>query len=74
MLKLVPKKGSSAPFTRATVWVDDEDAIVRQFEIAESNGVVRRIRLVTIALNAPVDRATFSFTPPKGVKIVDQSR
>ena len=74
VLKLVPKKGSSAPFTRATVWVDDEDALVRQFEIAESNGVVRRIRLLTIALNAPVDRATFSFTPPKGVKVVDQSR
>ena len=72
VLKLVPKKNASAPFTRATVWVDDEDALVRQFEVAESNGVVRKIRLISLAVNAPVDRAAFSFTPPKGAKIVER--
>jgi outer membrane lipoprotein carrier protein len=72
ILKLVPKKGVSAPFARATVWVGDDDGLVRQFEIVEANGVTRRIHLLTLTLNAPVDRGAFSFTPPKGVKVVER--
>ena len=73
VLKLVPRKGTSAPFTRATVWVDEDDGIIRQFEVEESSGITRRIHLTTLNLNAAVDRGAFSFTPPKGVKVVDQS-
>jgi outer membrane lipoprotein carrier protein len=72
VLKLVPKKGSASSFTRATVWVDDQDGIIRQFEVAETNGVTRRIRLTTLSLNTAVDRNAFKFTVPKGVKVVDR--
>ena len=72
-LTLVPKAGTSGPFTKATVWIDDDDALIREFEEIESNGVTRRVRLTSVEPNAPVARATFNFVVPKGVKIVDQT-
>lgn len=72
-LTLVPKAGTAATFTKATVWVDDDDALIREFEVIESNGVTRHVRLTSVEPNASVDKATFVFTLPKGVKIVDQT-
>lgn len=68
---LVPKAGG-APFTAASVWIDDADATIRQFEVAERNGVQRRIRLTSFKANVPVDAAVFVFTPPAGVRVVSQ--
>jgi outer membrane lipoprotein carrier protein len=70
VLTLVPKPGSDAPFTRAKVWISEKDALIKQFEVAEKSGVTRRVRLTTLALNVPVERAAFTFTPPKGVRVV----
>ena len=33
-LVLVPKKGTDAPFAKATVWVDDDDSLIREFEVS----------------------------------------
>jgi outer membrane lipoprotein carrier protein len=71
-LLLVPKREGSQPFTRATVWVDDRDGLVRQFEVTDQNGLTRRIRLTSIRVNAPVDPSAFRFTPPPGVRVVQQ--
>ena len=71
---LTPKKGQSAPFTRAKVWILDRDATIRQFETVEPSGVTRRVRLTSLQLNAPVAASTFTFQVPKGVRVVDQSR
>ena len=71
-LILVPKAGTDAAFTRATVWVDDADALIRQFEVVEPSGITRRVRITSLALNVPVSRQAFTFTPPKGVKIVER--
>jgi outer membrane lipoprotein carrier protein len=71
-LLLVPKREGSQPFTRATVWVDDRDGLVRQFEVTDANGVTRRIRLTSIRVNVPVDAAAFRFTAPPGVRVVEQ--
>jgi outer membrane lipoprotein carrier protein len=73
-LKLVPKKGSNAPFTQATVWVDDDDSLIREFEETEPTGVTRRVRLTAIEINPSVDRSAFAFNVPAGVKIVDQTK
>jgi outer membrane lipoprotein carrier protein len=71
-VQLVPK--SAIPeFTEATVWVDDADGLIRQFEIIEPTGLVRRIRMVDARVNAEVDASAFTFTPPKGVKVIDQT-
>ena len=73
-LVLVPKPGASAPFTTATVWVDDDDSLIREFEEVEPSGVTRHVHLTSIRTNVPVDRAAFSFTIPKGVKVVDRTK
>jgi outer membrane lipoprotein carrier protein len=71
-ITLVPKD-EQAQFTKATIWVDDGDGVVRQFEVADANGTIRRIRLTSVAFNVPVDRSAFVFTPPPGVKVVDHN-
>jgi outer membrane lipoprotein carrier protein len=70
VVTLLPR--TEQPFVKATVWIDDADATVRQFEVVDQSGVTRRVRLTSLALNAPVDRSAFSFKPPRGVKIYTQ--
>ena len=67
---LVPRTAGGAPFKTATVWIDDADAVIRQFEVTESSGVQRRVRLTLFKTNVPVDASAFVFTPPPGVRIV----
>ena len=73
-LMLVPKPGTSAAFTRATVWIDDNDSLIREFEETETSGIVRHVHLTAIELNAAIDRSVFTFVVPAGVKIVDQTK
>jgi outer membrane lipoprotein carrier protein len=73
-LVLVPKKGGTAPFTKATVWVDDDDSLIREFEATEASGVTRHIHITALRTNVPIDRTSFTFTIPKGVKVVDQTK
>ena len=69
-LVLVPKKPGQ--YTKATVWVDDDDGVVRQFEVVDGTGSTRRIRFTKLAFNVPVDKSQFTYTPPSGVKVVDR--
>ena len=68
--ELVPKSAQGAPFKTATVWIDDADASIRQFEVTETTGVQRKIRLTSYKTNVSVDAAAFVFTPPAGVRVV----
>ena len=70
-LTLVPK-GSGEPFTRAKVWIDNADGTLRQFEIAEPSGITRVVTITAVTPNATVNQKAFTFTPPKGARIVDQ--
>ena len=71
-LLLVPKVAANAPFTKATIWVDDGDALIRQFELVEPSGITRRVRITSLDLNVPVDRDAFTFKPPPGVKVLER--
>jgi outer membrane lipoprotein carrier protein len=71
-LLLVPKREGSQPFTRATVWVDDRDGLIRQFDVTDPQGVTRRVRLTSIRVNVPVDPGAFRFTPPAGARVIEQ--
>jgi outer membrane lipoprotein carrier protein len=71
---LVPKAGVEAPFTTATIWIDDDDSLIREFEETEPSGVVRRVHLTAVEPNGAVDRSAFAFTSPAGVRIVDQTK
>lgn len=70
-LSLAPK-GKDAPFARAKVWVDERDGLIRQFEVVDASGVLRRVRLTSLQVNVPVEASAFRFSPPKGVRVVDQ--
>ena len=70
-----PKAGASAPFTKATVWVDDDDSLIREFEVTEASGVTRHVHLTTVEPNAPVDRSRCSPSRSRRAsKIVDQTK
>jgi len=73
-LLLVPKKRATAPFTKATVWVDDDDSLIREFEETEPSGVTRHVVITAIQTNITVDRSAFAFAIPKGVKVIDQTK
>ena len=65
-------RDASVPFAKATVWVDDADSLVRQFEVTDRSGLVRRVTITKLAVNVPVDRSAFRFQPPKGVRVIEQ--
>jgi outer membrane lipoprotein carrier protein len=68
---LVPRRPMQ--FTKATVWIDDADATLRQFRVTDNMGLERTVRITRLALNGAVDRSAFAFTPPPGVKVYDQA-
>ncbi len=72
-LTLVPRPGAGGVFTTATVWVGDDDSLIREFEETEQSGVVRHVHLTSIETNTPIERSAFTFVVPKGVKVVDQT-
>lgn len=63
---------STIPFEKATVWIDDDDALIRQFETTDANGLKRRITITAIHPNAKLDPGAFAFRPPEGVRVIDQ--
>jgi outer membrane lipoprotein carrier protein len=71
-LTLVPKAATQRSFDKATIWVDDDDGLIRQFEVVEPSGVTRRVHITSLDINVPVDRTAFSFKPPAGVRVIDR--
>ncbi|MDQ3674242.1 MAG: outer membrane lipoprotein carrier protein LolA, partial [Gemmatimonadota bacterium] len=72
ILHLVPRRKND-PVAHATLWIDDKDYTVRQFEAESSNGLKRRVVITSFTPNPQLDRARFRFTVPRGAKVVDQS-
>lgn len=72
LYELVPKRANQS-FVKARVWIDERDAIIRQFETTDATGLVRLVEILTWRPNIPVPRSTFDFVPPPGTRIVDQS-
>lgn len=63
--------GSSARFEDATLWVRRGDDIVTRLRATDRNGTTLDLRLQDIVVNPSIDEATFSFTAPNGVEVVD---
>jgi outer membrane lipoprotein carrier protein len=72
VLSLVPKPGVDAPFTKAVIWVDSADALIRQFELTEPSEIVRRVTIKSLKLNSTIPASAFRFTPPSGTTVIDQ--
>jgi outer membrane lipoprotein carrier protein len=58
-------------YSRARLWIDDRDGVVRQLELTENSGVVRTLTFRTIQLNAKLPASAFKFDVPKGAKVYD---
>ena len=67
---LTARAGQGLPFTRAKVWVDNDDRLIRQFETTEATGLSRRVKILTLSANAAVDSGAFVFRVPSGVRVV----
>jgi len=69
---LTARAGAEVPFPRATLWIDDQDAVVREVAVTDDMGVLRTIRLVSWEKNATVEASAFTFAVPSGVRVVEQ--
>lgn len=69
---LVPRAGG-APFMRATLWLDGESALVRRAAFTEASGLVRTVTFSGIRTGTTLPRDAFRFTPPAGVRVIDQA-
>ena len=67
---MLPKSEDGAPFKVASVWIDDDDATIRQFIVTESGGVQRKVRLTSFKANVPVDANAFVFIPAAGTRVI----
>jgi outer membrane lipoprotein carrier protein len=67
---LSPKKGTRSAFTSASVWVDNSDGLIRQFEVVEPSGTTRRILLTKMNVNPTLGASDFAFAVPKGAKVI----
>ena len=72
IVSLVPR--TPRAFTRARIWVDDRDGLVRQLELTEPSGLTRLVKFDTLQLNVKTSASAFRFTAPPGVTIVDAPR
>lgn len=68
---LLTPKSKDAAFTRAKVWIEPTSGSLVQFEAVEPSGLTRLVRITRFTPNAPVNQSAFTFTVPKGVKVVD---
>lgn len=71
-ITLAPKS-RGALFTKATLWIDDTDGLVRQLESIEPSGLVRKITVTRFRTNVAIPRSAFQFTPPANTRIIDGS-
>ena len=71
VIALTPRD-SVLPYSGAVIWVGRADGLVRRLEITESSGQQRVVILRNLVENAPVAAREFRFTPPAGVRVVDQ--
>jgi outer membrane lipoprotein carrier protein len=68
---LLTPRSRDAAFVRAKVWIEPGTGSLLQFEAVEPNGLTRLVRITKFSPNAAVSDRAFTFTVPKGVKVVD---
>jgi outer membrane lipoprotein carrier protein len=71
VISLVPK-GHEQLYSEAKIWVGREDGLVHRVDIVEGPGQERTVILRNIRVNAGVPGRELTFSPPAGVRVVDQ--
>ena len=70
-VSLLPK--APGPFTRAELWLDARTAEIAVAEFDEASGLIRRVVLSKIRRGGSLPADAFRFTPPPGVRVIDQA-
>jgi len=68
-VQLVPRRGTTAPFQRAVLWLDDRELRPIRVQVIDGQGVDRSITLTTWRPDATLPADAFTFKVPKGVKV-----
>lgn len=71
VIRLVPK-GHDQPYSEAVIWVGREDGLVHRLEITEASGQERTVILRNLKVNEGIPGRELTFSPPGGVRVVDQ--
>jgi outer membrane lipoprotein carrier protein len=71
VVALVPR-ANDLPYSEAIVWIDRNDGLVRRIEIEETSGQRRTLVLDKLTVNRGVPGREFTFSPPAGLRVVDQ--
>lgn len=71
MIRLVPK-AHDQPYSEAVIWVGREDGLVHRLDITEASGQERTVILRKLRVNTGVPGRELTFSPPAGVRVVDQ--
>lgn len=71
VISLVPRS-RELPYSEAVVWIDKDDGLVRRIDIVETSGQRRTVLLAKIAVNRGAPGREFIFSPPAGLRVVDQ--
>jgi len=71
VVAMVPR-ATDFPYSEAVVWIDRDDALVRRIEIVETSGQRRTLVLEKVVVNRGVPGREFTFSPPAGLRVVDQ--
>jgi outer membrane lipoprotein carrier protein len=71
VVAMVPR-ATDFPYSEAVVWIDRDDGLVRRIEIVETSGQRRTLVLEKVVVNRGVPGREFIFSPPAGLRVVDQ--
>jgi outer membrane lipoprotein carrier protein len=71
VVALAPR-ADDGPWTEAVIWVSRQDGLLRRIEILEASGQRRILTLRNLKVNGGVPTAEITFSPPAGVRVVDQ--
>jgi len=71
VITLTPR-AADLPYSEATVWIAQQDGLIRRIEIVENSGQRRTIMLQHLTVNASIPAREFKFAPTSGVRVVDQ--
>jgi len=67
---MTPRTAGSVPFTKATLWLDEKEPRPVRVQVTDEQGVERTITMLTWQPNATLPKNAFTFTAPKGVKVI----
>ena len=71
VIALTPR-ATDLPYSEATVWISKQDGLLRRIDIVETSGQRRTIVLRNLTVNRPIGGREFRFSPPAGLRVVDQ--